>query len=463
MGLNYNPAAVIQGLVMYMDITNTRSYSGSGNTIYNLANSGIAVTIVSGATYDTISCKNLLLNGSSGYLTSNDTSLNFGTNDFTIQTTLKLNGYSNGFTGAYNAIVCAGSNLSSSILQVGGTASSYNQLGLWNQPTSSFDAVNYSFSTNKIYNLTVTKNTSLVEFFVDGVSIGTTTSNKTYDFTGNGFAIGRWYYPGNEQYLKGNIYDFKAYNRALTNDEIVQNYNASKGRYITPENIVTNGLVLNIDPANSSSYSGVGNTIYDLAGFGNTGTLTNGPTFSALNGGSIVFDGSNDYVTIGDKLDLGLASYTFSCWFKLNSVSGYQCIFSKSIADYATNRYALYIDNNKLKSFMQGDLSSGDVDFSSTLTLSTGTWYHITSVYDRSGTLKLYVNGSLDSSGTISQWQSVNIQSTYTFKIGSYANPGDTPSFFTNGNITSFLAYNRALSATEVMQNYNATKGRFGL
>ncbi len=46
MGLNYNPAAVIQGLVMYMDITNSRSYSGSGNTVYNLTNSGIAATIL---------------------------------------------------------------------------------------------------------------------------------------------------------------------------------------------------------------------------------------------------------------------------------------------------------------------------------------------------------------------------------------------------------------------------------
>jgi len=463
MGLNYNPAAVIQGLVMYMDITNPRSYSGSGNTVYNLANSGIAATIIGGITYDNDNKKNLNFNGSSGYMFSNDTSMNFGTNDFTIQTTLKLNGLSNSFNGVYNSKICAGSDSNSSIFQFSGTATSYYQIGIYNEPTSSFDGVNYSFLTNKIYNLTVTKNTSLIEFYVDGVSIGTTTSTKSYNFTGGGFAIGRWYYPGYEVYLKGNIYDFKSYTRALTRDEIVQNYNASKGRYITPENIVTNGLVLNIDPANSSSYSGIGNTIYDLAGFGNTGTLTNGPTFSALNGGSIVFDGSNDYVTIGDKLDLGLASYTFSCWFKLNSVSGYQCIFSKSIADYATNRYALYIDNNKLKSFMQGDLSSGDVDFSSTLTLSTGTWYHITSVYDRSGTLKLYVNGSLDSSGTISQWQNVNIQTSYTFKIGSYANPGDTPTFFTNGNITSFLAYNRALSATEIMQNYNATKGRFGL
>ena len=113
------PAAVIQGLVMYMDITNTRSYSGSGNTVYNLVNGGIAGTIVSGITYDTDNRKNLNFNGSSGYMVSNNTSMDFSTSDFTIQTPLKLNGLSNGFTGAYGSVICAGAALTnnSSIFQ----------------------------------------------------------------------------------------------------------------------------------------------------------------------------------------------------------------------------------------------------------------------------------------------------------------------------------------------------------
>ena len=108
-----------------------------------------------------------------------------------------------------------------------------------------------------------------------------------------------------------------------TNDEIVQNYNASKGRYITPENIVTNGLVLNIDPANSSSYSGVGNTIYDLSGFGNTGTLTNGPTFSALNGGNLIFDGSNDFLGAASSSSLDISTNLSAVvWMKLITTDG---------------------------------------------------------------------------------------------------------------------------------------------
>ena len=82
------------------------------------------------------------------------------------------------------------------------------------------------------------------------------------------------------------------------------------------------GLLLNIDPANSSSYSGVGNTIYDLSGFGNTGTLTNGPTFSALNGGSLVLDGSNDYVSVNNNANiLPYTAYTKIAYIYISNFS----------------------------------------------------------------------------------------------------------------------------------------------
>ncbi len=451
MGLNYNPAAVIQGLVMYMDITNPRSYSGSGNTVYNLTNSGIAATIIGGITYDNDNKKNLNFNGSSGYMFSNDTSMNFGTNDFTIQTTLKLNGLSNSFNGVYNSKICAGSDSNSSIFQFSGTATSYYQIGIYNEPTGSFDGVNYSFLTNKIYNLTVTKNTSLIEFYVDGVSIGTTTSTKSYNFTGGGFAIGRWYYPGYEVYLKGNIYDFKSYNRALTRDEIVQNYNASKGRYITPENIVTNGLVLNIDPANSSSYSGVGNTIYDLSGFGNTGTLTNGPTFSALNGGSIVLDGTNDYVSFSNAYasSFGITSNaTISVWAKIIDENYYQP-FIGFYNPSAGNRsdFGIDIHADDTLRIWKSDSASGTAN-----TIFFNNWDHYVLTSDASS-LKVYRNTILLQNASIAG----TITNNRMFIIGS--NWDGTGRI----NFSQVQIYNRALSATEVMQNYNATKGRFGL
>jgi hypothetical protein len=152
MGLNYNPASVIEGLVMYMDITNPRSYSGSGNTVFNLANSGIAATIITGITYDDNNKKNLNFNGSSGYMFSNDTSMDFSSSDFTIQTTLKLNGLSAGINGAFGTVICAGAALTnnSSVFQFVGTATSHYAIGLWHEPTLTLIRRNYNFQTNKV-------------------------------------------------------------------------------------------------------------------------------------------------------------------------------------------------------------------------------------------------------------------------------------------------------------------------
>lgn len=448
MGLNYNPASVIDGLVYYLDIMNTRCYSGTGVTLYNLANSGIAGTINAGITYDTDNKKNLNFNGSWGYMFSNDTSLNFATNDFTIQTTLKLNGLSNSFNGVYNSKICAGSDSNSSIFQFSGTATSYYQIGLYNEPTSSFDGINYSFSTNKIYNLTVTKNTSLIQFFVDGVSIGSTNSTKSYNFAGGGFAIGRWYFPGYEVYLKGSIFDFKAYNRTLTNDEILQNYNSSKGRYSTPENIVTNGLAVYYNLGESSSYSGIGNTIFDLSGSGNTGTLTNGPTFSAFNGGSLVLDGSNDYVLVNNAANiLSKTEYTKIAYFYVTSFSTSNNIISGGFSGqhafwlFGSNR--LYAGHNGAWNQVTG-----------ATTLSLNTWYFGAVTYSSTTGWKLYLNGVEDGTNA----NTTTFTGNQEISIGSYS----TGNNFT-GRIGSAFVYNRVLSATEIQQNYNATKGRFGL
>lgn len=450
MGLNYNPASVTQGLVYYLDFTNTRCYSGSGNTLINLANGAIGITIVSGITYDTDNRKNLNFNGSSGYMTGNDTNLDFSTSDFTIQTTLKLNGLSNGFTGAYGSAVCAGSALTnnSSILQFSGTASSHYGVALWHQPTSSNIGRNYNFQTNKIYNLAVTKRYNVVEFFVDGTSIGTTTTSNNFNFTANGFAIGRWYYPGYEQYLKGNIYDFRAYNRALSIDEIQQNYFAQTKRYYNEENIVTNGLVLNIDPSKSTSYSGVGNTIYDLSGFGNTGTLTNGPTFSALNGGNIVFDGTNDTILLNrNDIISGTQNFTIDAYI-YPVITTAEHIFGNYNGGN-TNGLELYLYQGKVTLYYGGTFT-----FSNPVILANN-WYHVCAVRNNNTTY-IYVNGMLDTTGT----NSTSVTTTRVYSIGNgYDYNGEA--FY--GNISQVKVYNRALSQQEISQNFNALRSRFGI
>ena len=452
MGLNYNPASVTQGLVYYLDLTNSRCYSGSGNTLTNLANGAIGITIVSGITYDTDYRKNLNFNGSSGYMTGNDTNLDFSTSDFTIQTTLKLNGLSNGFTGGYGSMICAGTALTnnSSIFRFSGTATSHYALALWHQPTSTAIERNFNFQTNKIYNLAVTKRFNVVEFFVDGTSIGTTTSSNNFNFTANGFAIGRWFYPGSEQYLKGSIFDFRAYNRVLSQEELQQNYFSQTKRYYNEENIVTNGLILNIDPSKSTSYSGVGNTIFDLSGFGNTGTLTNGPAFSALNGGNLIFDGSNDFLGASSSSSLDISTNLSAVvWMKLIATDGANhIIFSKtnSTNPFLSN-YEAYLNNDVIYWW---DSPTGR---NTTVTLSVGSWTQV--VFVRSSTsLLIYKNASLSNTITVNQVGPV---------VGDFFIGKDPNGQFLNFNLAQFLFYNRALSQQEISQNFNATRSRFGI
>jgi hypothetical protein len=111
-------------------------------------------------------------------------------------------------------------------------------------------------------------------------------------------------------------------------------------------NIVGNGIVLNLDAGNTQSFNNSGNTWYDLSGNGNNGTITNGPIFNPGNGGSIVFDGVDDVVSFGNILNIGLNSWTMSCWVKFDGGSGFMGIMGKTSYRANVGRYSFYIDNN---------------------------------------------------------------------------------------------------------------------
>jgi len=225
--------------------------------------------------------------------------------------------------------------------------------------------------------------------------------------------------------------------------------------------IVTNGLVYYLDAANTRSYSGSGLTANSLSG-SLSGSLVNGVGFTSLNNGSFLFDGTNDVIDLGDNFDMGLSSFSFCAYFKANNISNLQGIFSKSIAAAAGSRYAVFVYNNKINTFMSNG-GATDVETPSSQTLSINTWYHIGAVYNRADKLILFINGIFDSSATISQFQANDFQATHIFRIGSYSDAGNSANYFLNGSISQLQIYNRVLSAQEILQNYNATKGRYGL
>ena len=210
-----------------------------------------------------------------------------------------------------------------------------------------------------------------------------------------------------------------------------------------PSELVTDGLVLNLDAGDPRSYPGSGTTWTDLSGNGNNGTFgasTAAPTYNNANGGSLVFDGTNDYVSLGTP-SIGTGKITVSAWIKITTGGIYQ-----HIVDNQSPEWHLAILNDNRPYFF-----NGVVNHNSTPQLSTGVWYMITGV--QGITNDLYINGVLSQSIE----SNVNI-TTNTLQIGRFFSG---PSRYFNGNISNVSIYNRALSAAEVAQNYDALKVRY--
>ena len=224
----------------------------------------------------------------------------------------------------------------------------------------------------------------------------------------------------------------------------------------------TNGLIFCVDAADKNSYPGTGTTWTDLSGNANNGTLTNGPTFNGSNGGVIVFDGTDDYVNVANASSLNPSNgISVSVWVKFTSTinNTRQMMVEK----HTTNSSGWWFagENNKIVWLVMGT-SGGEkmIDLTNNTSIISGTIYNIVGTYDVTGsTLKLYVNGSNDG-GTIIGGGSGLSSSSNPLIIGKQHNWGNGPSSITMFNTS---LYNRALSADEVLQNYNSTKSRFGL
>lgn len=210
-------------------------------------------------------------------------------------------------------------------------------------------------------------------------------------------------------------------------------------------NIVEDGLVLSLDAANTKSYPGSGTTWSDLSGNGNNGTLTNGPTFDSANLGSIVFDGVNDFVAL-PSINTN-SNFTLNFWTKRSSNSNPTLFSGNTTTGYLQIRNG---DTNIsfVKSFI-AELGNFGSSTATTLNLI----YNI--LITKSGTtFSAYVNGDFKNTLTVTE--------TFTTTSPSLGINSSNSEPYT-GNIYQFSVYNRALTASEVLQNYNATKGRFGL
>ena len=214
--------------------------------------------------------------------------------------------------------------------------------------------------------------------------------------------------------------------------------------------IVTNGLVLNLDAGFTPSYPTTGTTWYDVSSGGNNGTLTNGPTYSTNGGGTIVFDGTDDLVNIGYKINLLNNDITQEAWVNTDVMVHWHGIISNMIS-WGTG-FSLQIGPiQNIAAMVSGEY------LKTSWTPSIGVWYHIVATHRSSDNLNvLYVNGVQENTMV----REISYVENAVTQIGVFYT---YPSLYFDGKMGPVRSYNRALSATEVLQNYNAQKGRFGL
>jgi hypothetical protein len=210
--------------------------------------------------------------------------------------------------------------------------------------------------------------------------------------------------------------------------------------------IVKEGLVFDTDAAVSRSYSGTGLTANGLVG-GIGGTLVNGAGYGTTNNGYFIFDGSNDYINFGNNSSLQQTSGTISAWTKASAPGGgFRGILAKQLA------YGLFYTDSVLTTFDWGAATTR----STGLNIADNTWKNVVMTYQSgvsNGTI-IYLNGVSVLTTTIT----ITSQTSNLFG-GAEVNAGQ----YAACQISSFNMYSRVLTPQEVLQNYNATKKRYGL
>jgi hypothetical protein len=387
----------------------------------------------------------LKLDGSTDYISvENATSLNPTT--VTVSIWIKRNGYQSSIASYLRR------NYNDAYGITGDIAADNVRFRIHNGTTYP-ESPNATLSLNEWTNIVGTYDLANIKIYKNGVFVGQTahTSAISYASANTTLTIGRDD-PVAGRYMNANYGSVLIYSRALSATEISQNYEAQKSKFANT--IVQQGLVLNLDAGNIYSYAGAGTTWIDVSGNSFNGTLTNSPTYSSDNNGLISFNGSSQYVDCGNVL-ASLTDLSLECFVKFGTQSAlYGGVISKTLSN--ANGYEIRVDaytstTTSLVFRYVGD--NAGVGFNTNFT--NGVWYHVVAT-GTNGSQKTYVNGNQVGSATYALTPSANSNSLLIAKL-TYSG------FYVNMTMGYTRIYNRVLSAAEVLQNYNATKGRFGL
>jgi hypothetical protein len=450
---------VTDGLIFYIDPSNPNSVSGIGTSIYNLANSSEAGTFVGYTSnpIDNTENRSIIFDGIDDYILCNAISQNNNASALTWIVWAKRNASNSLMTFLQYSSLTSDISLelwSNGIIyfEIGNGGNTYGELS---NNSSSWQNIAMVFDGSGV------DNSARLKAYINGVQQNLTYGGTTIPSTagsGNNLYIGNtgpFSSFNSNLFSSGNFGSFQSYNRALSATEILQNYNATKKKYNPDENIVTNGLIFNIDANKNASYPGSGSYIYDLSGFNNTGTLSNSPSFSGANGGSLAFNGTNSFVNFGNKFSFTTESFAFTYWVFVNSFTTNQAnqgpiVFYKG--NFNENGYYSQIGSDGSFGFNTNNGSS-QYSVSSVGVIKLKKWHHI-SIVRNGSSVRLYCDG-VDVTTTVATHQNPSASSR-DFYLANYNN-----FIFANIQISQFLLHNRVLSVAEVLQNYNATKNRF--
>ena len=435
---------ITQNLVIWLDANNSSSYSGSGTTVNDLSGNGYTNTLT-GATYT-------MLNGVKCFdcttgtrrVVVDGTGPTLPTSGYTYITWARLEA---GDPASFRTLLYTNSPKYTPITIPTGT----NTLGYWDTEfrSSGYDLAS---SVGIWVQYAVVGDNSSQTFYINGSQVG---SPIAYGAGGTT----HWGWGNNDGPSQpwGYVANMELYTAKLTQEQIQQNYYNQLPRF-QPSSAVTSNLVLWYDPSFATSYPGTGTTITNLANTSLPGTMSNitwtDPYFT--------YNGTSSQVSVADTaaLEPGAGDWTMEVWVNQTVNTGSQVILGKFDPGGGANdvSYAIRVSGGNVRA----DFGNGTTAMNtSNYTLTTGTWVQLVYVFTNvaNNNVITYVNGAQQATTTHSFTSLLNTPSN--LYLGSY-NGGEYAQWF-DGKIGVTRLYNAALTASQVLQNYNADRATYGL
>ena len=462
------PNIITSGSVLMLDAGFVGSYPTTASTWYDISGNNNNGSLVNGPTFNINGA--IVFDGVDDSSTINNVPVSYLSSS-TIDVTFKVGSYyGTGFfaLAGYNFIGGDYSQGTTGIIYVNQSGTVFGSLITTSQVYRAVTSIS-TVPINRYYTATLYKDTTngILKLYINGkLESSNTFDPATYaqwptagTYIGNNnfiigsYASNNW---GVGPYLNGSVASTKLYGKLLSDSEILQNY------YQAP--IVTNGLVLAVDAGNLVSYESGSTSTYSMTG-SISGSLINGTGYNINDGGSWVFDGIDDYIITSSSLLNITTSITLETWLKstaLANASHGDGVNSKGVSsDGNSGVYETLLvqtGGSNYPFFRMRIGSSTPTYFPTNIPINLNQIYHFVSTYD-GNTIRIFING-IESGTGLSQTGTIEAN-TQGLTTGVRFNRGADMYF--NGNMFVNRIYNRALTAAEVTQNFNAQKGRFGL